>query len=183
MGWIASLHCPNLRRLNLGYTSVDDEALMSLAATCASLHMLSLAGCLCITDAGVVELCSKNRDMRELILAMNHQLSDKAIGNLLVPLKRLETLDLSGTNAGAQTSKALYANNFNLKEFAIANVKELDTHHLSTMVQRCPKLSFLDVTGCSSLTSSIFTQLETMKSLKRFHCSYCPDLTVESMDG
>ncbi|ETV88541.1 hypothetical protein, variant [Aphanomyces astaci] len=88
--------CPKLEKVTLTDTTIDDNAVLALAAQCPAIHTLHLTKCRFITDAAVEAIASGLFSLRTLSLAFNSTISNKSLVALAATKSPVESLDLSG---------------------------------------------------------------------------------------
>ncbi|XP_022659982.1 S-phase kinase-associated protein 2-like [Varroa jacobsoni] len=90
-------HCQQIVSLNVAWTPMDSECLMSLVRLLPrGLKELNIAGCANrFTDAHLTELCKRCPKLEKLCVADNSNLSPSSLTEILSVLSELRHLDLS----------------------------------------------------------------------------------------
>ncbi|KAF9193224.1 hypothetical protein BGZ51_003973 [Haplosporangium sp. Z 767] len=92
--------CPNLKRVNMGGTMIDDRALDALNANCPNLRSLNLSCCVRISDEGLLRFLESCSGLTFLDISTNGTISAAIFQQETRPwrLTRIETLTMTGIN-------------------------------------------------------------------------------------
>ena len=114
--------------------TIDDTAVVALAASCPQLSSLNLSDCHKITDAAVAALAASCPQLSSLNLCGCHKITDEALAALAASCPQLSSLILCGCHK--ITDAAVVA-----------------------LVTSCPQLSSLDLYGCLNITDAAMASL------------------------
>ncbi|XP_068991608.1 F-box/LRR-repeat protein 20 isoform X2 [Neodiprion pinetum] len=115
----------NLERLNVGWNPVvTNNFLLAVAAQCVLLKRIDLTGCNTVTDEGIAAIASLPK-LNELLISYMGHVSDDALPHM----QQLKHLECRGC-------------------------PRLTDSGTSALIQVCPQLELLDLSGCDCITNS-----------------------------
>ena len=101
--------CAKLKRIYLGNTSITDAALKHLAEKCPELFVISLNDCKQVTPSGICVFSKNCHKLSSCFLRNMESLDDTFMKEILSNGKRLQSLDLIGTNVTEKYQTILMA--------------------------------------------------------------------------
>lgn len=162
-----------------------NQALINLAAGCKALTHLALDECRNLSDAGLIAITKANPGIRHLSIAGNASgLTDAGVATALRNLRRLRVLHVEGCPAlSDKTPNAVARYCEWIEELNLTKVK-LGDDQLVRLVQNCPRLSTLILTGCTSLTKACLLDcLPAAPNLKSLNLSMMTEVTDSILAG
>ncbi|XP_046422453.1 F-box/LRR-repeat protein fbxl-1-like isoform X1 [Neodiprion fabricii] len=115
----------NLERLNVGWNPVvTNNFLLAVAAQCVLLKRIDLTGCNTVTDEGIAAIASLPK-LNELLISYMGHVSDDALPHM-----------------------------HQLKHLECRGCPRLTDSGTSALIQVCPQLELLDLSGCDCITNS-----------------------------
>ncbi|ETE63676.1 Leucine-rich repeat-containing protein 29, partial [Ophiophagus hannah] len=207
------LACPNLVALDLsGCNSIfmsgtllsKKEMLSQAREALANLRELNLASVRYLSDLTFNRLTSCCPQLAKLVLARchltfefdsysgSHDYNSSALlsfRNLLHFLGRraasMKHLDLSSTNINGQAMRTLVqVENLQLQEFVLQGCRDLTNEAVSTLCQHQPRLTMLDLSGCSELSDRAGLAIHSrLLDLQCLHLGKLPRMTDAGFQG
>ncbi|XP_078090746.1 F-box and leucine-rich repeat protein 13 [Mustelus asterias] len=180
----------NVSVLNLSdCISLTDLGIRSFmdGPSASKLRELSLSNCIYITDLSLLKIVQRCLSLLHLRLRYCGRLTDSGI-EWLGNLPTLITMDLTGTNIQEQGLGGL-GHSTKIQEFILAEcsgvtdvglqITDLSIQYLAGV---CHYIYSLDISGCVSLTDSIFKFLKRgCKKLQILKMLYCSNITKEAV--
>lgn len=167
--------CPRLETLCLEESSVSDEGLLAVFASCRLLRTVKLAYCANITDRSISRLASLSAGLRVLDLSHSNQVSMRAIRRVLALCPCLRELNLRGYNH-------ISGQGFSHSALAVLNLswcKNLQDSALVHVARGCPSLSHLDLAWCDRVTrAGVLLLARECPSLRHLNVNGCSGLSV-----
>uniref|UniRef100_A0A671K4C0 F-box/LRR-repeat protein 4-like n=1 Tax=Sinocyclocheilus anshuiensis TaxID=1608454 RepID=A0A671K4C0_9TELE len=183
---------PNLRRLVLYRTKVEQSAILSILTFCPELRHLNLGSCLMIEDYDVVAsmLSARCRSLRSLDLWRCRNLSERGLAELVSGCRLLEELDLGWCSTLQSSSGCFQHLAHSLprlrKLFLTANRTVCDSD-LEELAANCNALEHLDILGTRMVSPvSLQKLLQCCPQLKLLDVSFCSQIDsrfVQELSG
>lgn len=175
---------PQLRRLVLYRTKIEQTAILSILTFCVELRHLNLGSCVRIDDCDVVaSMCAARcRSLRSLDLWRSRNLTDRGVAELATGCKMLEELDLgwcptlqSSTGCFQLLARSLPRLR---KLFLTANRSVCDSD-IEELASCCGSLQHLDILG-TRLVSAVALKklLQSCPELRLLDVSFCSQIDL-----
>ncbi|XP_010273658.1 PREDICTED: F-box protein SKIP1 [Nelumbo nucifera] len=166
----------------------SDRSLASAAGRCPNLQVLSIKSCQHVTDASIIKIASNCPMLKELDISYCYEISHESLEligrmcpnlrilkrnllNWIDPSQHLGVVPNDYLNACPQDGNAEAAaiGKFMPQlEHLELRFSKLSAHGLSSISEGCPNLEYLDLFGCSNLTSrDMANASENLKNLKK----------------
>lgn len=196
----ASARCRNINFLDVSWTNVSNESVLSFSKASQRLVELHLNGCQGITDDCLIEVVNKHgqslqelevlgcfkisflstnavsqqcKKLTKLNLGQCHKITNGALSNIAENLKHLEVLDIRGCKQIKDISmKDVAANCQKLKTVIVANCPLITDATLAAIAHHLPFLECIDVCGCGRITDrGVITLTTNCRSIKSLDLS------------
>ncbi|XP_048875814.1 S-phase kinase-associated protein 2 isoform X1 [Brienomyrus brachyistius] len=166
---------PSLRvqRMDLSSCIVSPSVLGDIMSRCCHLQDLSLEG-LELSD-GILLSLAQNRDLVRLNLSGCSGVSPQPLGDMIRACTRMEELNVSWCDFSSEHVKSVISNiAADIAQLDISGYRQnLTMEDVKVLVERCPKLTHLDLSDSVLVTPESFQFLRSLASLRHLGLSRC----------
>ena len=153
----SSFHQPGLQSLILNNCPfLTNSGLVGAVELFPNLVCLELNCSPLISDVGIALIATSCTRLKRVCLSLNAMITNDAIKMLATKCPYLEDVDFSYCfKLGHDGIEALALHAKNLKKACLNNVSNLETRSVKLLLECCPSLFFVNVSGCQNIHSDL----------------------------
>ncbi len=165
-----------------GRFDIDDAVVVTLAKNCSALTDVDVSACMMLTDISIMALANECVNVRRLDLYYCNKITDASVTYLVTHCSRLTYLNVYCCNQLTVATLVAISRNchgllvFRFGYYRCASVTDAS---VSALFAGCPKLTSIQLWGCTSLTTVVLPDsIPEIGELAFAGCSSLVSITV-----
>lgn len=178
-----SVHCTDLRSINLSRSSITSEGLSALASGCRYLEIVDLSDCTDLRSEALIDFVNHCTRISQLNLSGCEWIDDEAIAAIAEHCPYLRFLNLSGTFHCTDASlQALSQSAMPLRKIDLCGSTEVTDEGITGLARSKTALESISLINCAKLTdNSVIALAENCPRITHINLNKCPLITSKGL--